>query len=556
MKPRRHRDTEKERELATDKHRFARIRDHRFRSVSIRVNPWLMFAFSLCLCVSVAIVLSSTQAQQTPPPPLEGCLKCHDKIEPMHRFGPTSTLDKLDNGKDALGLTCTACHGGNPAATAKEEAHVRPRFPREWIQEGKFRIPERSGPFLEKESPEFVSFLDPGDLRIAGETCGSSECHSIQTNAVGKSMMTHGAMLWGAALYNNGGFPIKDTNFGESYSANGAPQSLVQIPQPTAEQKRLKGILSFLDPLPRWEISQPGNILRVFERGGKRRPETGLPDKDEDPGKPDKGLSARGLGTAQRTDPVYLGLQKTRLLDPTLNFLGTNDHPGDYRSSGCTACHVIYANDREVRHSAFYSSAGNLGLSQSADVSIPKTESGHPIKHQLTSRIPTSQCMICHMHPGENMVASYMGLTWWDNETDGDMMYPAQQHDPSQSEEERKLNSNPEAASLRGLWSEQEFLDQTGTREFNAQLKRTQFADFHGHGWIFRQVFKRDREGNLLDARNTIVSPDDPDRFRKAVHLNDIHLEKGMQCVDCHFRQDAHGNGILYNEPRAAIEIC
>jgi len=28
-----------------------------------------------------------------------------------------------------------------------------------------------------------------------------------------------------------------------------------------------------------------------------------------------------------------------------------------------------------------------------------------------------------------------------------------------------------------------------------------------------------------------------------------------MQCVDCHFRQDAHGNGILYNEPRAAIEI-
>ena len=28
-----------------------------------------------------------------------------------------------------------------------------------------------------------------------------------------------------------------------------------------------------------------------------------------------------------------------------------------------------------------------------------------------------------------------------------------------------------------------------------------------------------------------------------------------MHCVDCHFRQDAHGDGILYNEPRAAIEI-
>ena len=156
----------------------------------------------------------------------------------MHRYGPTATLDTLDNGKDALGLTCTACHGGNPAAITKDEAHVRPRWPREWMREGKFRIPERSGPLLEKESLEFVRFLNPGDLRIAAKTCGTSECHSTQTNAVGKSMMTHGAMLWGAALYNNGGFPIKDANFGESYSRNGAPQSLVQIPQPTAGQRR------------------------------------------------------------------------------------------------------------------------------------------------------------------------------------------------------------------------------------------------------------------------------------------------------------------------------
>jgi len=36
-----------------------------------------------------------------------------------------------------------------------------------------------------------------------------------------------------------------------------------------------------------------------------------------------------------------------RLADPLLSFLGTNDQAGDYRSSGCTACHVIYANDRD-----------------------------------------------------------------------------------------------------------------------------------------------------------------------------------------------------------------
>ena len=487
---------------------------------------------------------------------VEGCVSCHAMIEPMHKYGTTETLEKLKDGKDAVGLTCTACHGGNPASKKKEEAHVQPLYPRLWSRRGVYTgaNPERSNTLINRESWEFVRFVNPGDLRVAAKTCGSSSCHAIESKNVPRSMMTHGAMLWGAALYNNGSFHLKDPRFGESYSESGAPQTLSQ--SASDEQRRTKGLLEVLDPLPRWEISQPGNVLRVFERGGKRRLEVGLPDKEEEPGKPDKGLSPRGFGTAQRTDPVFLGIQKTRLLDPTLNHLGTNDHPGDYRSSGCSACHVIYANDRDAAHSAFYREAGNLGRSQTADTSIPKNESGHPIKHQFTSQIPSSQCMVCHMHPGTNMVASYMGLTWWDNESDGTKMYPATQHNPSQDEEQEKLDRNPEGSSLRGLWSNFEFLKDTGTPEFNGLLRNTQFADSHGHGWLFRKVFKRDRKGNLLDAAGNIVSADDPAKFSKAVHLTDIHLERGMHCADCHFRQDSHGDGSLYNEPRAAIEIA
>ncbi|HEY6660933.1 MAG TPA: hypothetical protein VI031_07315 [Pyrinomonadaceae bacterium] len=501
------------------------------------------------------VVIWPVTATQTPVK-VEGCVKCHGQIEPMHKYGTTETLDKLKDGKDAVGLSCTACHGGNPVSRVKEEAHVKPMFPREWRRAGKYSgaNPERSNTLLARESWEFVRFINPGDLRVVSKTCASSACHDVESKNVPRSMMTHGAMLWGAALYNNGSFHLKDTRFGESYSESGAPQTLLQTS--TEEERRTKGFLSLLDPIPRWEISQPGNVLRVFERGGKRRLDVGLPDKEEDPGKPDKGLSARGFGTAQRTDPVFLGIQKTRLMDPTLNFLGTNDHPGDYRSSGCSACHVIYANDRDPAHSAFYQQAGNLGHSQSVDANIPKSESGHPIRHQFTNQIPTSQCMVCHMHPGTNMVASYLGLTWWDNESDGAKMYPAQQHDPSQDEEQEKLDRNPEGSSLRGLWSNLDFLKDTGTPTFNALLRNTQFADFHGHGWMFRKVFKRDREGNLLDAQGNIISPDDPAKFSKAVHLNDIHLERGMHCVDCHFRQDSHGDGNLYNEPRAAIEIA
>jgi hypothetical protein len=41
--------------------------------------------------------------------------------------------------------------------------------------------------------------------------------------------------------------------------------------------------------------------------------------------------------------------------------------------------------------------------------------------------------MTCHIHPGTNMVTTYYGYTWWDNETDGEKMYPAKQHDPSRA---------------------------------------------------------------------------------------------------------------------------
>ncbi len=85
-------------------------------------------------------------------------------------------------------------------------------------------------------------------------------------------------------------------------------------------------------PLPRFNRSQPGNIFRIFEKGGFEPLQLGIPTLDEPPGKPERRLSPRGLGTLNRTDPIFLGAQKTRLHDPLLGFMGSNDRPGDYRS--------------------------------------------------------------------------------------------------------------------------------------------------------------------------------------------------------------------------------
>ncbi len=484
-----------------------------------------------------------------------GCVACHGQTDSpsMH---PTGTVR----------LGCIDCHGGDPGIQppsgtksgdaqydqAKKQAHPKPRNASMWKSSAN---PVRPFANWLKESKEYIQFVNPGDLRVAEETCGTSGCHAREVRAVQTSMMTHGAMLWEAALYNNGAFVYKDARFGESYSPEGLPQRINTFPPPSQEQTRANGILPHLEPLARWEVSEPGNVLRVFERGGGERSEVGNPNPEEDPGRPDVKLSDRGFGTELRTDPVFLGLQKTRLLDPILSLPGTNDHPGDYRQSGCTACHVIYANDRSPIHSGPYAAFGNQAHSFQMDPTIPRNESGHPIKHEFTRSIPTSQCIVCHIHPGTNMVASYLGYIWWDNETDGEHMYPKGQHNPSDDERFKTWQANPESAAARGLWKDLAFLEKTGSPEFNQQLKHTQFADFHGHGWVFRAVYKRDRKGDLLDAKDNVVPPNDKDKFQKAVHLRDIHLEKGMHCEDCHFAQDNHGNGNLYGETRNAVEV-
>ncbi len=424
--------------------------------------------------------------------------------------------------------------------------------------------PKRANIAWLQESPEFIRFVNPGDLRVARYACG--ECHADEVHNVPRSMMAHGAMLRGAALYNNGSHNQKIARYGEAYTLIGTPARLQQVPAPTPEQTKLRGILPWLGPLPRYNVTMSGNILRAFERGGKPTKEIGNPSPEDEGGKNEFHNSIRGYGTKLSTDPVFLGIQKTRLFDPILWNLGTNDQSGDYRSSGCSACHVIYANDRDPAHSGPYAKYGKHGNTFSKDETMKEVvgrETGHPIAHKLTSAIPSSQCVVCHMHPGTTVTNTYYGTLWWDNETEGSKLYPKEQTKKSERDMYKIKIRNPEGAALRGLWGDVDFLE--SVFDHNDDFKQVQFADFNGHGWLFRNIYKQDLHGNLLDKDDKIVPFDSPNKFKKgpagepiagsAVHMQDIHMEKGMHCIDCHFSIDNHGNGNLYGEVRNATEI-
>ncbi|WP_428685399.1 hypothetical protein [Sphingopyxis sp.] len=655
----------------------------------------------------------------TPPAPKEqseaqmaeksaGCYSCHVRTDM-----PTM------HATPAVRLGCTDCHGGDstsPAAfgkpelgyenaynlAAKKVAHPQPTLPGAWG--GSPANPKRSYTLLNKESPEFIRFVNPSDYRVAREACGS--CHLEVIEATERSLMSTGAMLWGGAAYNNGIVPYKNYIFGEAYTRDGKPACILSpssrltkeeyaeackpgfgFDKILTDSEKKRGALAKMYPLPRWSVIPPGDVFRVFERGGRnistQFAEIGLPNPTgsiqrlEEPGRPDLKQSNRGPGTGLRVSIPVLNIHKTRLNDPFMWFMGTNDQPGDYRHSGCAGCHVIYANDREPRHSLIYAQYGRDGETATVDPTIagrkwkpdsdghgdshggggsdhgdaakhapdpdqhgalvdpaaaaagppakPKKdrlEAGHPIGHAFTRAIPTAQCMTCHMHQPNIFLNSYLGYTMWDYESDAPQMWPGpdntaprppgmsdeeyqkkfkQQHYPTAAEVHKTLERNPEGAATRGLWSDVEFL--RDVYDVNDTNQDTQFADYHGHGWNFRGIFKRDRNGNLLDADGNmstygtdkahIIDPKDPEKWRKScsyytdarerdlclssadpgkpgvegkfvppginpgktVHMMDIHAEKGMQCADCHFAQDSHGNGYIQGEVANAVEI-
>ena len=513
------------------------------------------------LAASAALAQVPESARRTEAQALaasEGCVSCH-----------TATDRATMHANPAVSLGCADCHGGDARVMrpegAKEylaamgKAHVLPRYPKEWGWPSSAN-PERSYTLLNREDARFIRFVNPGDYRVAEETCGA--CHLQIVHAARRSVMATGAMFWNGAAYNNGLLPFKRGILGESYTPTGEAAAIRNPVVPDAAMRE-RGVLAELWPLPAWQSVPPADVFRVFERGGRvigsQFPEVGLPNASgrlqllEEPGRPDVRQSNRGPGTGARIAVPLINIAKTRLNDPMMWFLGTNEQPGDYRSSGCSACHVVYANDRDPAHSGPYARYGHDGRSASADPTVPKDRAGHALRHEFTRAIPSSQCMVCHMHQPNVFVNSFYGYTMWDYEADAPSMWPQRQRYPSDEERRRINDRNPEAAAALGNWSDPQFLRDVS--KLNPQLRDTQFADYHGHGWNFRAVYKRDRHGTLLDKDDRPVADDDADKFKKAVHLKSIHLERGMHCVDCHYAQDAHGNGHLYGEVAAAIEI-
>src|SRR5438046_3020138 len=143
-----------------------------------RTHLYKCVSASLRLCVSALIVLAMNYSPAAEPVKVDpfplppgavgaeqlyrqtdddvlrkswGCVNCHQGVRDMH-------------DRETVKLGCCDCHGGDPTAPTKETAHVAPSLANAWPTSGN---PVRSYALLNHESPDFIRFVNPGDLRVA-----------------------------------------------------------------------------------------------------------------------------------------------------------------------------------------------------------------------------------------------------------------------------------------------------------------------------------------------------------------------------------------------------
>jgi hypothetical protein len=178
------------------------------------------------LCAEAVPARSGARAAQ-------GCLTCHEGIEPMH---PEARL------------ACEDCHGGDPTGTTRAQAH--PRSP------GTEPGDERVAP-LDRDLA-WIRFRNPMDLRVVDRTCGT--CHADQVARLRASLHGTTAGHLSDGFYETGILDRRGSRYSvfpvaDAPRAGGEVQKLVTVPPFDGRRSELD-LSSHYGDLPRKECMQ------------------------------------------------------------------------------------------------------------------------------------------------------------------------------------------------------------------------------------------------------------------------------------------------------------
>ena len=343
-------------------------------------------------------------------------------------------------------------------------------------------------------SLDYLQFVNPGDLRVVtqGKSCGG--CHQSHAECSEKSLLATSAGVLSGALFAIGE-PVKvaeSDGLYENTASSMAFRAVTHI-----------GFNAATAPL--------GAVARMVEFPVYARRINGDPNSIRN----DANYFAANLvddinadGTVVPNSPLarlYHEQVAFTCGDCHLGSAGANNRTGDYRSSGCTACHMPYSMGGRAG-----TNDPNVNKVEPLDPDdIDDPERAHVRSHVIRSISKTTEsgaqiqgiddhtCAGCHQ--GSNRtVMQYWGIRLAQNED---------------VRRNRQYTANP-VASRDTRFDTKLFDPVLGNREFNGR-DRDQYLEFE------------DYDGDGRD--------DTP---------KDIHHEAGMGCIDCHGSHDMHGGNV------------
>lgn len=435
------------------------------------------------------------------------CMLCHNVSFHDDYAGPGIENPHPFPGAD--NLSCETCHGGNPNGADALSSHVPPppEIGDEEFQEknatayfnrltltGIDKFDDYTVDGVTYTALDYLQFVNPGDLRVVsdGRSCG--QCHQGHAECVNASPLATEAGVLSGAMYAAG-------------VENQVPENRGRFGD-TAADLGFRDIADD-DGIP--SLSEPGVVERlqefpVFSQRNGTAPDSIFNNDDY--------LSADLADDLNADNSVITGSPLANLYheqvaftcgDCHLGSAGANNRYGDFRSSGCTSCHMPYSQSGRSG-----SKDPNIPKDEPFDVDdIDEPERAHVRSHRIVSvakTLPNGEfqpgiddyaCAGCHQ--GSNRTV----MQFWGIRLD-------------QNEDLRRKNQYPAAPA-----SFQDTRDDT--RLFDPVINNRTFNGRDDDQYILYE----DYDGDDRD--------DTPP---------DVHYEAGMGCIDCHGSYDLHGGDV------------
>ncbi|HRV79841.1 MAG: hypothetical protein H6830_12405 [Planctomycetes bacterium] len=435
------------------------------------------------------------------------CMKCHNGSQHDDYSGPGMENPHQVEGVEPI--LCTGCHGGNPDGTDALSSHVPPppeigdrefqdhnayAYFNKLTRTGLDRLPDYTVDGVNYTAMDYLQFVNPGDDRVAAQGRGCGECHAPHVQCLSGSMPATSTGIFSGATF-----------------AAGVPNELPAnqgLWQDTAADFSFRAVSKpnyVMDPA---RVGAVAELMQfpVFSTRGL----TGTREIFNNNLYSAAGLDDDQLANGQVIPDTPLhDLYREQIAftcgDCHYGSAGANNRYGDFRSSGCTSCHMAYS-----LSGRYTGSDPNVLRDEPANPdNIRDPERPHVRRHMIQSvarTLPSGEtlagiddyaCAGCHQ--GSNRtVMQYWGIRLDQNQdVHRGQQYPA----------------NP--VSFQTTAGDARLFDAlVGNNTYNGRNHR-------------QYLLKEDYDGDGRD--------DTPP---------DVHYEAGLACIDCHGSYDVHGGDV------------